>query len=295
MEINIYDNNNPVFQVDSKIVKSSYSSMDNYLIIHDTNNTSTNVCAIYFSGHSIYFPNDENTFKKVINKKNRFEWYGKRVKDAKKHIFIRDIHKQWYLSGINSKINSPKKLYDFLKEETEGYEVICIGSSAGGYAALLYASLLGGIAYAFSPRIEMASLDKYSCPENAPLYFRLKSTTRKQYMDLIPFIKKSTSPLYCFYPIKSKLDKIQLQYLEQTPKEELPNLYLIKFTTQKHGVPFPKVALENVFSLQCLDWSTYQKRPNNPIIFSIKMVGFIKTIIGMYNQIKNYYINKYFK
>ena len=292
MKHNIYDSIHPVFQIDHEIVKNAYRSLDNYMIIHNDSNTQEKVCAVYFSGHSIYNPNDENTFKQVIIEKNRFEWYGIRVKNACKHIYIRDIHKQWYLSGINSKLNSPEKLYEFLKQETTGYKVICIGSSAGGYAALLYGSLLHATTYAFSPRLEMLSLDRYSSPEKAPLYFRLKETDLKNYMDLIPFLKKSTTPLYCFYPTKSGLDKIQLKHFRKHSLGSKTNIHLIKFSTKKHGVPFPKEALADIISSSDLNLERFEKKDNNPIVFSMKIIGTKRTLTGIYKQLKKYYLGK---
>ncbi len=287
-ELQIYDTENPVFQVDSPIVRNAYETLDNYLVITEPDKTEK-ICAIYFSGHSIYFPNDEKTFKKEILIKNRFEWYGQRVEKASKHIFIRDIHKQWYLSGINSTINSPEKLLEFLKTETKGYKTVCIGSSAGGYAAILYGIQLRAITtFAFSPRIEMKSLDERSNKLKAPLYFRLKKTYREKYMDLIPFIQKSEVPLICFYPNKSTLDLIQLQHINKS-KSDLSNLHLIIFNTSKHGVCFPKVALDGFIKTLNFNKEKYEYKQNNPIIFSIRQVGIFKTICGIYKQLKKHY------
>lgn len=159
MTNDIYNEANPVFQVDSEIVRNSYENADNFLIIHDDSSKS-NACAIYFSGHSIYFPNNEEAFKRNIVEKNRFEWFGLRIKNARKHIFVRDIHKQWYWSGINSKISTPESLLHTLKQETKGFdEIVCMGSSAGGYAAILFGCLLRAKAIlAFSGRLEFSSV-----------------------------------------------------------------------------------------------------------------------------------------
>ena len=55
-----------------------------------------------------------------IVEKNFFEWYNLRIEKAYKHIFVRDVFKQWYLSGINQSIDSPERLIEFLKNETDG-------------------------------------------------------------------------------------------------------------------------------------------------------------------------------
>lgn len=289
-EINLYDSENPTFQVDSEIIKNAYHSLDNYLIEYENGECEDKICAIYFSGHSIYFPNTEECFRGEILKKNKFEWYGKRFNGASKHIFIRDIHKQWYLSGINAKISSPNDLLEFLRRESIGYKVICIGSSAGGYAALLYGSLLNAIRiYAFSPRIEMQSLSWRSNPLIDPLYFRLKNTDRQTVMDIINFIKDSRSMMFVFYPIKSSLDKIQISHLLENKIQNNNNFQIFWFNTSKHGVPFPKVALNKILNI------TYQPtRTNkvlNPFIYSFNLIGFFATIKGVSKQL----LKKYFK
>lgn len=292
MEIDIYNSEDKVFQVDSEIVKNAYRNLDNYLIVEDDTNIEANekICALYFSGHSIYFPNNEQVFNNQIIKKNRFEWYGKRFKAASKHIYLRDIHKQWYLTGINARINSPEKLLDFLKEQTDGYQIVCIGSSAGGYAALLYGALLNAkVVFAFSPRLECHSLERRSNPSINPLYFRLKNTERVKYMDIIPFLKESSNRIYCFYPSKSKLDQIQLSHLNSNYSSELSNLKVIIFNTAKHGVPFPKVALEPILYNCWRNLDNLAAKTQNPILYSIKQVGLLKTIKGMYVQLKNHY------
>ena len=44
------------------------------------------------------------------------------IKRASKHIFVRDVFKTWYITGINSKINNVPLLAELLRKETEGYE-----------------------------------------------------------------------------------------------------------------------------------------------------------------------------
>lgn len=119
-----------VFQTDSEIVRQVYEKQDNYLIEYDEAGPK-DWCAIYFCSNDIYYPNTEEIFRKRIIEKNFFEWYHSRIKKASKHIFVRDIFKQWYLAGINARIDTPEKLTAFLRNETEGFHVVTIGSSAG--------------------------------------------------------------------------------------------------------------------------------------------------------------------
>ena len=119
-----------VFQTDHDLVLKSFQESENYLIQYNEKGIKGK-CVIYFSSNNIYFPNEPEVFEKEIVKKNKFEWYGSRITDAYKHIFIRDIKKQWYLNGINKQINTPNKLYEFLKSETQDYNNIITTSYHG--------------------------------------------------------------------------------------------------------------------------------------------------------------------
>lgn len=131
------------FNTDALCVKHAWEHKANILI---ENSTSTeqrpSYCAIYFSSNDIYFPNTEDVFHKRIVEKNTFEWYGTRISRATKHIFVRDVFKQWYIRGINAQCNNIEALADLLKEEARGMKVVTVGSSAGGYAAIVLGSLL---------------------------------------------------------------------------------------------------------------------------------------------------------
>ncbi len=172
-----------VFQTDSEIVNKVYLEQNNYLIEFDEKGDKE-WCAVYFCSNDIYYPNTEEIFRKRIVEKNFFEWYHSRITKASKHIFIRDIFKQWYLAGVNKNINTPEKLIEFLKTETEGYKVVTIGSSAGGYAAILYGSFINTqYTLAFNPQFEIQSLLKRSTEAINPLLFRIKDQ-RRQYFDI---------------------------------------------------------------------------------------------------------------
>lgn len=282
------------FQVDAPIVRESYKKLDNFLI-EDCKETvnmgdGRGVCAIYFSGNSIYYPNDEATFRYNISNKNRFEWFGLRYPNAQRHIFIRDIFKQWYLGGINEKINSLDLLLVWLKERTIGYRVVAIGSSAGGYAAVMMGCLLNAErVFAFSPRLEMNSLLLRSNPFKAPLFFRYYDKgLNLEWMDFNNKYTDNSTQIYCFYPEKSDLDRIQLSHIKNTGLSEKSNIHIIYFSTNKHGVPFPKIAVKKVFSLTDDSLIKLSNHTYSPYWFTIKLVGFIKGNIGIIRQTLNY-------
>ncbi len=267
-----------VFQTDSDIVNQVYKENDNYIIEYNETGDK-NYCAIYFSSNDIYYPNNEEIFKKRIIDKNFFEWYNTRIEKAYKHIFVRDIFKQWYLSGINSKIDSQEKLFDFLKKETYGYNIINVGSSAGGYAAILYGSLLKAEkVLAFNPQYEINSLLVRSTEAINPLVFRLKNICSNHF-DLKNIDFNNTIVFY-FMSCNSKWDIEQNIHIG-----DKDNIYKIGFNTSHHGIPFLKIALPRVINLSKDKLIGFSKKNHNPFVFTIRMVGLIKTLNGFIRQI----------
>lgn len=232
-----------VFQVDSQIVREKYDQDPNYLIEYDEEKDN-NICAVYFSSNDIYFPNTEEIFRKRIVEKNFFEWYKCRIDKAHKHIFIRDIFKQWYLKGINKKINTPIRLKEFLEKEINGYQTVMVGSSAGGYAAILYGSWLNANkVIAFNPQFEIYSLLQRSKEIVNPLIFRLRDTDKKEFYDISKWIHPDVSIFY-FYSIGSKWDQEQNDFIGN-----YSGIHKIAFTSNHHGIPFLKVALHKTINM----------------------------------------------
>ena len=111
-----------VFQTDSAIVQKVFAENSNYRIEYSGKNpVGEKYCALYFSSNDIYYPNLPQVFTHQIVQKDKYEWFKTRITYASKHIYLRDIKKQWYLGGINAQLNTIEKLLDFLKIETEGY------------------------------------------------------------------------------------------------------------------------------------------------------------------------------
>jgi hypothetical protein len=273
-----------VFQTDSDIVRKVYQENPNYLIEYSEDCPNQEYCTIYFCSHNIYYPNTEEIFKKRIVEKNFYEWYGTRIKKSYKHIFIRDIFKQWYLRGINSEINTPAKLFDFLIKETNGYKVIIVGCSAGGYASVLYGSLLQAEkVLAFSPQFTIATLLDSSSENIDPLIFRLKDMPVAKYYDLNNFINPETD-IYYFYPNKSKWDIEQFGHIRH-----FHNIHTITILTNHHGVPFPKACLPEILNYSKNRLNALTGNPHNFYMFSIHLVGFWKTLSRLVIQIYKSY------
>lgn len=157
-----------------QIVQDYWLNEPNFLIEYNEQCSSKEYCAIYFCSNDIWFPHTEEIFRKRIVKNNFFEWYRCRIARAYKHIFVRDVFKQWYLTGINGEINSTDKLYEFLKKETAGYKVITLGSSAGGYASALFGPMLGAVqSICFNAQFCLQRLVDESTPTISPLLYSM--------------------------------------------------------------------------------------------------------------------------
>lgn len=271
-----------VFQVDSDIVQQIYTKRDNFLIEYDDRGDK-NWCAIYFCSNDIYYPNTEEIFRKRIVEKNFFEWYHLRINRAYKHIFMRDVFKQWYLMGINARINTPEKLTEFLQKETKGYNIVTVGSSAGGYAAILHGSLLNAkYVLAFNPQFEIASLLMTTTETENPILFR-KSGTISKYFDIIKYLNSKTEIFY-FNSIKSKWDIEQSAHVGSNL-----NIYSIKFKSSHHGIPFIKVALSSTVNRNVNKLRELSRKTHSPLFYTIGQVGVIKTVVGLLSQIYSYY------
>lgn len=274
-----------VFQADSQTVLDVYNNQGNYLIVNDEQtNQSEKRCAIYFSSNDIYFPNSEEIFRKRIVEKNSFEWYNLRIKSAQKHIFIRDIIKQWYLTGINKTVDTPERLFEFLKKETTDFKVVTVGSSAGGFAAVLFGSLLNAEKiFTFNGQFEINSLLKSSDEKIDPILFRNRDRELRKFYDLKSFINTNVD-IYYFYSHNSKWDYDQYEHIRT-----IPSIKTIAFKTSHHGIPFPKCALEKILNNTDGRLKHLTLKKHNPILFSINQIGVTKTIVCIINQIINAY------
>lgn len=213
--------------VTSEIVRQVYKG-NNYVVINNPAATNKDLCVLFFSSNGIYFPDTEESFTATIIEKDRFEWFGIRP-DAGRYVYVRDVFKQWYISGINQHFNDPDKLLILLKDLIGGYNrIYTVGSSAGGYAAILYGSLLGADrVFAFNPQVEIYSEEQRGC-------FSLLTHSKKKYAhyyDLTKMIEALGDRMYYFLSVLSERDIKQYQHVNRL------NIKVIKIINDVHGVP----------------------------------------------------------
>lgn len=265
--------------VEGRIFEQAYS-MDNYLIEYDKKNPSNGVCAIYVSSSGIYYPNTEEELVKQIIEKNKYEWYRNRFSFAEKHIFIRDVAKQFYITGISKNYYDIDKVIEFLKIETEGYRVYVIGSSAGGYMATVVGVRLNAeLIYSFSGYFDLNIVDKEAW------FFIDKfryDQNRQKYYDISELVQNCPSLLVYIYPTKLKDDVKQSECIQNSD-------YVIKipFRSKIHGVPFTSRALKKILSMdvgQARDVFVTMhntKKVNSTLSFDIYLFGYVNGMIDV--------------
>lgn len=214
--------------VSGKIYENAYS-LDNY-IIQEEKKIESKICAIYVSSSGIYYPNTENALEEYIIKKNTFEWWGTRFKQAKKHIFIRDVAKQFYITGINKKINSIDEVITFLENETKGFEIYIIGSSAGGYmASVLAVKLNAKLLICFSGYFNLNEVD-HDTWFYIPQY--REDEKRRKYFNISSMVNNYKGLMLYFYPTGLENDVLQSKQIYGND-----HIYKIAIKSKIHGVP----------------------------------------------------------
>lgn len=232
----------------------------NYKIIYK-NYENSNQCIIYFSSNGVYFPYTEDVFKKMIIEDDRYEWFQRDpFKEVAKTIFIRDIFLNWYMNGISYTIDSPEKLLDFLKKETNGYEVITVGASSGGYAALAFGLLLKATRiFSFAPQINLSDMPVKN----------IEDFKQSIFFDIKPLlIRNINTEIFWFFSGYNEMDLKQYKLIE---KNDIKGLNVLKYKSYHHGIPFPTF----IIGLVLINPDTLKKWGNkiiHPKLFAWNMI-----------------------
>lgn len=264
-----------MFQTESEIVCNVYNESENIKVFNDLS-VSGSLCAVYFSSHNIYFPNIESVFKKKIIQGDYYEWENLRLPNASRHIFVRDVKKQWYVEGVNHRLNSIDLLAEEIKILTAGYEVVCIGSSAGGYAAVLIGNIINAVrVYSFNGQTNLNTLLEFrSNPSIDPLIFKYKNLSKyTEYYDISKFLNQKTEIFY-FVSINSDWDKEQYELINSK------QVNCLLFNSSRHGIPFLKSCFPEIFLVKPSYLKKLSQEKNNPMFFSFLISGAYKTIFN---------------
>lgn len=230
---------------------------------------------MYCSSNAVWFPNEEAAFRKAFIDNNYFEWRRTKCSLANKEIFIRDVYKSWYVTGINQQINSIDLLIDFLKEEIGNAPLICIGVSSGAYmASIIGAILKADHVIAFSAQW---SLNNSWCLEKNMFLKKYRNDSAvNKYYDIKQLVDRSSVPIYYIVPINNPEDLYQYNHIK-----DVSNIFPIVFTSKRHGVVVLKHSLQFLVSMKRdqleFFYKQYKNKTISPISFSLRMVGVINT------------------
>ena len=201
------------FQAYTNAVEECWHKELNYCV--QDYNISNKRCLVCFSSNGLYVTNTAAVFKEKIIKDERYEYKNvtnhKRVHNKfGRIIFVRDVWKAWYARGINEQEDSIDKLLIKLSELTDGYQVVTVGNSAGGYMAVIAGIHLKAekvLCFSGQFKLEMAwrkdILEKYK-----------EDSGRSKYYDITELIKQSDTQIIYFYPAKSEPDIQQAEKIK---------------------------------------------------------------------------------
>lgn len=156
----------------------------------------------------VVFASNNNPRRSVI-----FEWqrsFSKEKDNANYDVlFFRDQSKKWYIGGVPGIGKNITHTTAFLKKQIESYDnVIFMGVSAGGYASILYASILNiDATFAFIPQTDLVFAQR-DCPKNWKWAICKKAMrelkTYEKYKNLMDHLNETTD--YYVYTFKSDGD-----------------------------------------------------------------------------------------
>jgi len=145
-------------------------------------------------------------------------------------IFVRDVFDVWYHKGLVGETGNIEETTDLLREmiTRRGFrKVTFVGTSAGGFAAILFGALLGiDVVHAFSPRtflgirLRLRHRDFRSHRSLMRLYSLPKPN---RVLDLKPILVESDGRTRYFlhFCLESRLDRIHAFHLEQNDRINL--------------------------------------------------------------------------
>ena len=224
---------------------SNNDNLELYHYYEQLLNYKTQICEdgeyvyIFFTSHGLYYPTTLKEFKKQVVENDRYEWENisknkKIYNRAMEYIYIRDMYKSWCLQGINRDLDTIDKVADFLAERTKGRKVITVGSSAGGYMAIVFGLLIKASAiYAFAPQVSLEVYDRFHEVKYLSNY-RIQPEVSK-YLSLRKLLENNvSSEIFAIFPTECKEDAAQLEIVESIRNEKL---HILKVKYDQHGTP----------------------------------------------------------
>lgn len=253
---------------DNNLLLKEYYSKANYKVIEY--DTKKKICYIFFSGNGIYFSESRGALLSAFSDEDWYEWenlveYSEISCRAAKCIYVRDVHKAWYTTGINADISTMNRLILFLNKITEGYEVITVGNSAGGYAAAIVgAKLKAKMVFSFSGQFSI-----YNYFNVVEEYYYLNQNKKdkeiSKYYDICDCIK-NTVPIIYFYPEYSEQDKIQSVFVK-----DMQNVMAFSIDDCAHDRTLSNKDIAKLLIMNLSDINNLYQRCKNKVIVADKL------------------------
>ncbi len=160
-----------------------------------------------------------------------FEFFGTASKIDTNKIFVRDLHRTWYhrgLPGIAGNIDGIAAYLDSLIKSKSFRQVTCVGSSTGGYAAILFGLLLNvNTVLAFVPKTFLSPWKRLLCfdVKTWPQMWTLirTRTAQKHYFDLQQVLRSrsTNTEFHVHYGGDGRVDVIHAERLRGIPQVHL--------------------------------------------------------------------------
>ena len=145
-----------------------------------------------------------------------FEFYKSASILEENKIFVRDLSQSWYLDGLPGLSSDLFSTAIVLKKEIEKLdvdEVIWVGNSMGGWAAIAFCKLLGiGQAIAFAPQTTIHPLDLLVVQD-----FRWLTQISRTYRKTL--FKKKIYDISTLFPSESPNNRVSI-FVDQNDKKD---------------------------------------------------------------------------
>jgi hypothetical protein len=149
-----------------------------------------------------------------------------------KAAFLRDHWECWYHRGVKGVGAGIDEVAEFLREFSENAdETVMLGTSSGGYAAILFGALVGVEVHAFSPQVfidpelRLRHKDRRFQEEMAGL----GTDMDMRYADLKPVVARSKAPIHIYYSVNHLVDPAHAEHVG-----DLDNVTLHGFDWDSH-------------------------------------------------------------
>ena len=251
-------------------------------LVHRTGNR----CYVFFSSNGLYNTDDLEEFNNKIVQADYYEWKSlaiplKKHKDVGKIIYVRDVYVTHYLYGTCQQLNSIDKVVSRLQQMIEGYEVITVGISSGGYMAVISGCLLSAHqVFCISGQFDLSKkyVDKQKEFAN--------NEDKKKYLNIVDIpMQHSEVPIYYLCPIRCLHDKFNYEMIK-----DLPNVFSFLFPEEKHAATvypfnFPDLLYLSNKKLRAL-YTHYKDKEINKNVFYLRTVSIYGAINFLVRMIK---------